>query len=563
MMDLPPEVLSLVFVHALDDQPNRTCCADRDIDNNDDDNQLGPLFCPRHPYLFGSVCREWRAVAFSTPQLWNRLVVTYNVDDLQTDFARIGACLERSGGLAIRLSLTVKGRHSFTTVSEAAACNAAKTFARHSSRWEHVLLQLPLAVVRAMGRQSRMPLLRTLRLQISMRDVPYHKMTAYTSTPLSAFSGSKGGCPRLEQIVAVRQAPFSLFRTVPWEQITRISGLAISQVQLMHLLRVAPMLTDIDFIDEGPRIPNSNSSHGGSSNAMDDDNENTPFVPVTHKRLRTFAVKSGGDDHHIINSSFISSTNNTQLLDILALPSLEELRMSKFGGHWYPHTFDRFVARSDGLVQLRKLRVAGYHGMGDEEAVAALSLLPGLTECALMGALHAGNARIGDRFLAKLIARRGSSSSEGSSSKGGTTLFPNMQKLKLLPCRFTDSTQAILVRILSSRARQLRMASPTTTSHSPALSPCHHPKKVIELYCDEGASRWDGNSPSAALLDSMQPSPGGQGGFELHVHSSTTCWLDYPTCRQRRGAMAMDARTWPGSGQANSTMRASGGGGGM
>ncbi|KII92014.1 hypothetical protein PLICRDRAFT_104006, partial [Plicaturopsis crispa FD-325 SS-3] len=57
---LPPELLSEIFVHCLpeDTTPN----------------------VRRAPLLLGRVCRRWRAISLSTPQLWSSISITLHKD---------------------------------------------------------------------------------------------------------------------------------------------------------------------------------------------------------------------------------------------------------------------------------------------------------------------------------------------------------------------------------------------------------------------------------------------------------------------------------------------------
>ncbi|KAJ7625405.1 hypothetical protein B0H17DRAFT_994527, partial [Mycena rosella] len=67
ILDFPPEITAEIFMYSFEIQT--------DPWRMENDPELPRLTPYQPPLLFGSICRQWRAIAFSTPNLWNNVVV--------------------------------------------------------------------------------------------------------------------------------------------------------------------------------------------------------------------------------------------------------------------------------------------------------------------------------------------------------------------------------------------------------------------------------------------------------------------------------------------------------
>ncbi|KAJ7704548.1 hypothetical protein B0H17DRAFT_1193755 [Mycena rosella] len=92
VLTLPNEIVSEIFVHFLPVYPHSP-----------------PLIGPRSPALLGQVCRKWRDIALSTPELWRAVRLTLNKKRRREQQLRLlETSLERSGSCRLSIELCFK-----------------------------------------------------------------------------------------------------------------------------------------------------------------------------------------------------------------------------------------------------------------------------------------------------------------------------------------------------------------------------------------------------------------------------------------------------------------------
>ena len=132
---LPPEILSRVFT---------LCSIDFVLFEAEEDEQhcVTPLF-------FGSVCRRWREVAWSTPELWTYIPV--HLTSQNFDITRViqicSQWLDRSGELPlnIRISFDAKANYSVSEIQEGVDSLIA-TLLHYSRRWRYLDIRTPFSL---------------------------------------------------------------------------------------------------------------------------------------------------------------------------------------------------------------------------------------------------------------------------------------------------------------------------------------------------------------------------------------------------------------------------------
>ncbi|KAJ7704604.1 hypothetical protein B0H17DRAFT_1193807 [Mycena rosella] len=89
VLTLPNEIMSEIFVHFLPVYPYRS-----------------PLIGPRSPALLAQICRKWRDIALSTPELWRAVKLTlYKKRRFEQQLHLLESYLERSGSCPLSIEL--------------------------------------------------------------------------------------------------------------------------------------------------------------------------------------------------------------------------------------------------------------------------------------------------------------------------------------------------------------------------------------------------------------------------------------------------------------------------
>lgn len=128
VLKLPPEVGSHILVLAMREM----------------DTAGGVINEPKGsptPFLFGAICKGWRELAWSTPELWTRIAFTFNdFKNSKNMDALISEWLDRSCGLPLTLKFYYVTYVSYTSELHQPVIDALN---RHSERWYDVDFNLP------------------------------------------------------------------------------------------------------------------------------------------------------------------------------------------------------------------------------------------------------------------------------------------------------------------------------------------------------------------------------------------------------------------------------------
>ncbi|KAF8995753.1 hypothetical protein BDQ17DRAFT_1430145 [Cyathus striatus] len=176
LLHTPPEIIEEIFANA--------CIIDFD-----------GLSQPTTPLKLGSVCKAWREIAWSIPQLWSDIIITAS-PLTRTQLELLNMWLQNSR--ARPLSICLNPVDDFTTPAEwdrNPPTSALRELVKHCERWEYLDIFIPCNAksrfVKVLGRvRGRVPLLRDLKLRhLENLDMPRaqldmfnnaHRLTRFT-----------------------------------------------------------------------------------------------------------------------------------------------------------------------------------------------------------------------------------------------------------------------------------------------------------------------------------------------------------------------------------------------
>ncbi|KAJ7493492.1 hypothetical protein FB451DRAFT_1214610 [Mycena latifolia] len=177
------------------------------------------------PLVFTRVCRDWRAVAISTPTLWTRLRIEFDSDDgrgyIDAKWVELlDIWLHRSQPHPLSVIIS---NQSYTDPDE----TLVEALDRHSPRWCDLTLKLPFNHFSRLKSHVSLPMLE--RLNISAHGSPdmINPISAFTNAPLLRHLCLEGG-----------MSPADLL--LPWEQLTTLEFYGASADNCLELLRLTP-----------------------------------------------------------------------------------------------------------------------------------------------------------------------------------------------------------------------------------------------------------------------------------------------------------------------------------
>ncbi|KAJ7914447.1 hypothetical protein B0H13DRAFT_439052, partial [Mycena leptocephala] len=187
VLTLPAEIVSEIFVRFIPVYPLRP-----------------PITGLLSPIILGQICRTWREIALSTPELWCRIGVSLPESNVALRLAqklRTNAWLTRSGSCLLSIELQsdlVQELEPFIW-----------TIAAHRGRWEHLKLRLP-SMRHLLAIDGPLLSLRSLTL-----GLPSWSWAAHSVDGPAAFLTA----PFLRRVAL--QEYFTVYNSIlPWSQLT-------------------------------------------------------------------------------------------------------------------------------------------------------------------------------------------------------------------------------------------------------------------------------------------------------------------------------------------------------
>ncbi|KAJ7263144.1 hypothetical protein B0H12DRAFT_1103550 [Mycena haematopus] len=284
---LPPEILSEIFLNVLPAYPK---CPG-----------------PSSLLLLCAICRKWRAVAISTPELWRaiQIIGSNKLRKLTAQSELLQIWLSRSGSCPLSLNLSI---HPLTE-NPSIDSQLFQLAVLCSERWEHVDLFLTFEDLRIL--QGNMPLLRQLTFG-------FHQSIPSAATPANLFDCA----PRLTDVVLTWN--FEKWAiNLPWHQLTRLHAYFLQLEECAEILRDAVNLVYC-------RV-------GICSTA---DPTAIPTLPV-HRHLSHLILRLADD--------YNSSLSLSPLFNNLTTPALLTLQVYEPG--ITVHSLGEFISRSHCNLQ--------------------------------------------------------------------------------------------------------------------------------------------------------------------------------------------------------------------
>ncbi|KAJ6599991.1 hypothetical protein DFH09DRAFT_627888 [Mycena vulgaris] len=236
----------------------------------------------RAPLILLQVCRAWRAIALSVPALWDTLHdLECRVPEIMENL--VVTWFSRAGARPLSLNLTYVG--------ESESFHMHSLIRQHASRLQFLDLYTDGNCFFDLADIRPFPLLRTLTLG------SFNGMLKDTGTPIAVFSDA----PLLRHLSLEAIVPSALL--MPWAQLTKFVAIALSLHDCLGALRSATSLCEFVRF----------------STPEEESVSDEPLL--CHSRLNSLFIHArGGVDYNI--------------LDFLALPSLQELQLGTRFGQW-------------------------------------------------------------------------------------------------------------------------------------------------------------------------------------------------------------------------------------
>ncbi|KAJ7776180.1 hypothetical protein B0H16DRAFT_1858945 [Mycena metata] len=292
-LSFPFEIAAKIFLHCL-------------IDNAEPDIHSAPL-------LLGRICRHWRSVALSSPELWTcfsrTIHITCGRGFLEVSPSRYASLLEvlqlwlsRSATRPLKLTIRYEGIRIQPLPSP-----IHRLLLQHADRWEHITLGLPRSDLVELFEKftGGFPLLRSLVIR-----VPYRGDHRVVSSPNFAPLLNSAQL-RWQTLDVSRHCPKPALCGIHWASLTSFMGLELSPSDAHELLSLSPSLRECHMTC-APGLHESPS---------------TPYLPVLLPELREF------------------SWSHFSALTYLTSPALERLAEPDISNHTIQDFLD-FLRRS-------------------------------------------------------------------------------------------------------------------------------------------------------------------------------------------------------------------------
>ncbi|KAF4612009.1 hypothetical protein D9613_004329 [Agrocybe pediades] len=397
--DLPVEMLSTIFYS----------CFSEKFRQDDGELMYGDFFIP---LKIGSVCRTWRQVARSTPELWTiihfqRLFRT--TSEVCDQYKMMEEWIHRSRALPIYVSLYEYAEENANLGREADGCNcwnkSLELLAQCCDRWKDATLDLSRASFEYIASNLK---LKAPTRNLTLGTDELWPRVADASEVLNLWQESGFGANPIT--VNFNHSVRFMHFSIDWQCVTEVNAQGWLPLECAILLRHAPRLVSCTFTE------------------VDDFGvESQPIVNwpiVYHNSLRQL--------------SFKCDVSPTGFFNQVALTSLEEFEYSPHHGSDLSvddgQILMAFLCRSG--FRLSKLSL-GRNRFTHEFVVALLNTVPSLKHVSLCFSYFPSDTDIWamNSFLLHL-SRTATSLSEtnGQASK----FLPRLEVLELHGCRYYD-----------------------------------------------------------------------------------------------------------------------------
>ncbi|KAJ7334680.1 hypothetical protein DFH08DRAFT_879093 [Mycena albidolilacea] len=216
VLDFPPEITSLIFLHCVLDEYNPEW----------HDQRLPTFAVDAAPLLLGRICSQWRNIAASTPELWQaiQVVCPYLLEDV---VPHLDHWFRKAGSLPLTFDIRYKS-HSDTSSDD-----LLKVLQRHAGQLQDLTLNITPAddLFRFVG---PFPVLKTMFL---------------TCVSLGSYRETIKGFKEAPELRNVRILANFSFRNIdlPWGQLTSIRIDSLTMPDCLLILSLASSLVTCRF----------------------------------------------------------------------------------------------------------------------------------------------------------------------------------------------------------------------------------------------------------------------------------------------------------------------------
>jgi hypothetical protein len=348
---LPPEILIQIFRSA----------------SHDGERTTPPLF-------FGSICREWRDIAWATPLLWNAVALHVSRTTHGARVPLLRAWLARAATAPLHIRLTSDDAHDAVFCALQTVMDVLVT---RSMYWYSLDCLLP-PQCHELLKNNHFPMLTSVCVR-----PPKGTISTFSESPNMLLSAPK--------LLDVDLSGYNFPSMVlPWEQLRRFKTQFLTVAECLKVLRRSLNLKEcnLESVYSPEIIP-------------------PPISDTLSSDLESLDVT-------LMKGGAIS------LLDSLMLPSLRDLRVHYSGvGGFLLSAVSALVLRSG--CHLQRLCIEK-HNFRDEDLISCLDAMPSLAHLSLNLLGHDGHSFTGltDRFVAALDPAR----------RPGHVLVPRLRALE-------------------------------------------------------------------------------------------------------------------------------------
>ncbi|KAF9535328.1 hypothetical protein CPB83DRAFT_4928 [Crepidotus variabilis] len=375
------------------------------------------------PFLLGSVCRRWRDVVWSTPELWSTMYLHLSERNLKDAKAMVEEWLKRSGNLPlyIRLScdpLKSPGSPDPVVTSKEEATALISALHRFAGRWHSLDIRLPTS------------LFSSFELATTATDCPLANL--YIDPPDgqsdSTHTLSINPLPQLRKLHLCSVYLKSIISS--WDKLTHVFAMSFYVDECLEILRRCPQLVccKLPYIMAGDE-PLYHIVHES---------------PIVMPCIRYLQI---GQDKTLPTSA---------ILDKLVLPSLEIFKFDGCGCNDFNYMVVLgLFARSDcNLLSFTLKNVQ----MPDERLESILMSLPSLRQLFIYGS---GGIGLTASLLSKLT----------DSDTGITSFLPALDTLGYTGPRHFAWTDLYSLLQLPSKSISSKLSSSEVSEDAPFLLP--------------------------------------------------------------------------------------------
>ncbi|PPQ80574.1 hypothetical protein CVT25_001608 [Psilocybe cyanescens] len=263
----PPEILSTIFTSFTEQYG---------MDHLKETNWQSINRCP--PLVLGAVCRDWRRVAWSSPQLWTHIKISLTDADDWNCTEIVQECLRRSGQLPLFIKMTCIPLNAEVGLDpEGVFLGLISVINQHSDQWEDLRLYCsPEIFPFIRGNSYGVPMLRRLALGLPDPWDPSEDIECN----LFDITGSVKPQPLYVETYGISFESLD----INWSQVTEVHfDTVICLNECIELLRQAPQLVNCAFLNV------SDSRRVGYTFSTN----NVPFV---HHKLQSLVIGGYGGD---------------------------------------------------------------------------------------------------------------------------------------------------------------------------------------------------------------------------------------------------------------------------